>query len=65
MGQGKDHMKARRINDFGAVAIDPDFLRHGLAEGIVTVAAGIIMEFHMPVAATLAGIDTKPSGLAV
>lgn len=56
MGQGKDHMKIRGINDFRPAIIHPDFLADSLAVWAVPVAAGIIMGFCMPAFGTDADI---------
>lgn len=48
MGQGKDHMKIRGINDFRPAFVYPDFLADSLAVGAVPVPTGIIMGFCMP-----------------
>lgn len=48
MGQGKDHMEIRGINDFRPTFVHPDFLVYSLTDGAVPVAAGIVMGFCMP-----------------
>lgn len=53
MGKGKHHMKIRRINDFSPAFIHPDFLLYSLSVRTVTVAAGIIVDFHMSAIGTL------------
>lgn len=47
MGQGKDNMEVRGIDDFGTALIHPDFFLDSLAVWTVTVTAGIIVQFCM------------------
>ncbi len=63
MGEGKDHMEVRRVNDLGPTPVHPELLLDGLAVGAAAVAAGIIMDLHVaavwaeaPVAAQLPGL---------
>ena len=65
MWQGKNHMEVRGIDHFRPARIHPDFFQDGLAFGTVTVAAGIIVEFHVPAFAALADITAKLPGFAV
>lgn len=48
MGQGKDHMEIRGIDDFRPTFVHPDFLVYSLTDGAVPVPAGIIVDFCMP-----------------
>lgn len=64
MGECKDHMEIRGVDDFRPAFIHPDLFEDSLAVGAVAVAAGIIVEFHMAAGSTLAGIDTKLAGFA-
>ena len=54
MGKRKDDMKVRGINDLGLSLIHPDFFQDSLAAGAVTVAAGVVMYFHVSAIRTLA-----------
>lgn len=45
MGQGKNDMEVRGIDDFGPATIDPAFFLYSLAVRAVTVFAGIIVYF--------------------
>lgn len=47
MGQGKDHMEIRGIDDFRPTFVHPDFLVYSLTDGAVPIPAGIIMGFRM------------------
>ena len=53
MGKRKHHMKVRGINDLCFSFIHPEFLQDRLAVGAVTVAAGVVMDFHVPAVFTL------------
>ena len=65
MGEGKNHMEVRGINDFGPAFIHPDFFQDSLAFGTVTVAAGIVVELHVPAFTAAADITAKLPGSAV
>ena len=65
MGKGKHHMKVRRINNLGSAFIYPDFLLHSLTVRAVTVAAGVVVDFHVPTVRTLTEVAAKLSGFAV
>ena len=59
MGQCKNHMKVRRINDLCPAFVHPDFLLYGLTVWTAAVTAGIVMEFHVPTVRTLAQVDAE------
>ena len=65
MGQGKDHMEVRRVNDFCPAFVHPDLFENSLTVRTVTVTAGVVMEFHMAAVRTPAHIDSKFSGFTV
>lgn len=65
MGQGKDHMEVRCVNDFCPAFIHPDLLENSLTVRAVTVTAGVVMEFHVSAVHTPAHIDPKFSGFTV
>jgi len=48
------HMKIRRINDFGSTFIHPEFFFDSLTVCTVPVAAGIVMVFDVTAIGTLA-----------
>lgn len=65
MGQGKDHMEVRCVNDFCPAFIHPNLLGNSLTVRTVTVTAGVVMEFHMSAVHTPDHIDSKFSGFTV
>lgn len=65
MGQCKYHMKVGRVDDFGPAFIHPDFFLHGLTVWAVSVAAGVVVDFHMPAVRTLTKVTAKFTGFAV
>lgn len=65
MGQGKDDMEVRGVNDLRPAFIHPEFLLDGLAVGAVTVAAGIIMDFKVSAVGTDGSINAEGAGFAV
>ena len=64
MGQGKNHMKVRGVDDFRPAFIHPDFLLYSLTVRAVTVAAGVVVDFYVPTVRTLTEVTAKLSGLA-
>ena len=60
---GKDYMKIRCIDDLSLSGIYPDLFQKCLAVRTVTVAAGIMMEGHMPAVVTYTDITAKLPGL--
>lgn len=54
VGQSKNHMEIRGINDFCPAFIYPDFLKNSLTVRTVAVTAGIIVYFRVSAAGTLA-----------
>lgn len=65
MGQGKNDMEVRGIDDFGTPLIHPDFLIDSLAVRAVTVSAGIIVDFGISAVGTDREIAAKPAGFTV
>ncbi len=65
MGQGKDDMEVRGVNDLRPAFIHPEFLLDSLAVGAVTVAAGIIMDFKVSAVGTDGSINAEGAGFAV
>lgn len=65
MWKRKNHMKVRRIDHLSPAFIHPDLFEDCLSIRTIAVAAGIIMDHHMPAVAALAEIITKLSGFAV
>ena len=65
MGQGKDDMEVRGVDDLSPALIHPEFFLDGLAVGAVTVTAGIIMNFKVSAIGTEGGIDAEGTGFAV
>lgn len=65
MRECKDHMKIRRINDFGPSFIDPYLFIYSLTVGAVAVTAGVIMKFNMSAIRTLADVDSEFPGFTV
>lgn len=65
MGEGEDHMEIGCVNDLGPALVHPDFLKDGLAVWAVSVAAGIIVEIHVPALGALAYVVSEFSGFAV
>ena len=65
MGQGKNDMEVRGIDDFGTPPIHPDFLIDSLAVRAVTVSAGIIVDFGISAVGTDREIAAKPAGFTV
>ncbi len=65
MREGKDHMKVRRVNDFGPTVIHPKFGHNSLAVGAAAVTAGIVMEFDMAAVLALGDGKAKGAGLAI
>jgi hypothetical protein len=65
MRKGKNYVEVGRINDFCPAFIDPDFLKHGLTIGAVTVPAGVMVDFHMSAVRTLTDVTPKFSGFTV
>ena len=55
MRKRKDHMKIRRVNDFGSTFIHPEFFFDSLT---VPVTAGIVMVFNVTAIGTLADCCT-------
>jgi len=64
MGKGEDHMEIGGVNHLGPAPVHPDFLKNSLAVGAVTVAAGIVMEIHVPALGALAYVVSEFSGFA-
>lgn len=65
MGKRKHHMKVRGINDLGSSFIHPDLLQDRLAVRAVTVAAGVVVKFHVSTVCTLADVAAKVAGFTV
>ena len=65
MGQCKNHMKVGGVDNFGPAFIHPNFFQYSLTVGTVTVAAGVVVDFHMPAVSTLTEVTAKLTGLAV
>ena len=65
MGQCKNHMKVRGVDDFGPAFIHPDFFLYGLTARAVSVTAGIVVNFHVPAVGTLTEVTAKFTGFAV
>lgn len=65
MGKRKHYMKVRGINDLGLSFIYPDLFQDSLAVRAVTVAAGVIMYFHVSALRTLAYVYAKSAGFTV
>ena len=65
MGQGKDDMEVRGVDDLGPALIHPKLLLDGLAIGAVTVAAGIIMDFNVTAIGTNGSINAEGAGFAI
>lgn len=63
MGQCERHMEVRGVNDFRPAFVHSDFFLDGLAARAVTVAAGIVVELHMPAVRAAENIHTEFSGL--
>ena len=53
MRKCKDHMKIRRVNDFGSPFIHPEFFFDSLTVRTVAVTAGIVMVFNVATIGTL------------
>ena len=60
----KNHMEIGGINDFRFSGINPDFLKDSLTVGAVPVAAGIIVDLHMPAISTLGNVAAKRATFA-
>ena len=65
VGERKYHMEVRGINDFRPAFIHPDFFLYRLAVWAAAVAAGILMDLHMPATRTTAQVETELSGFTV
>ena len=65
MRKRKDHMKIRRVNDFGSAFIHPEFFFDSLTVRTVPVAAGIVMVFDVTAIGTLAERCTQHAGFTV
>lgn len=65
MGEGEDHVEIRRVDNLRPAPVHPDLLKDDLAVGAAAVAAGIIVEIHMPALGALADVISKLSRLAV
>lgn len=65
MGQGKNDMEVRGIDDFSPAVINPEFFLDSLAVRAVTVFAGIIVYFHMAAVGTDREIATELTGFTV
>jgi len=65
MREGEDHMEIGGVNNLGPALVHPDFLKYGLAVGAVSVAAGIVVEVHVPALGALAYVASEFSGFAV
>ena len=61
---GKDHMEIGSVDDFRFPSVNPEFLEERLAVGTVAVAAGIIVEVHVPAVGADGDIAAQLSGLA-
>ena len=59
------HMEIGRIDHFRPALVHPDLFFDSLTVWTVTVAAGVIVEFHMPAVWTLGNIYPKFSGFTV
>ncbi len=64
MGEGKDHMEVRRVNDLGPAPVHPELLLDGLAVGAAAVVAGIIMGLHVAAVGAEAPVTAQLPGLA-
>lgn len=65
MWKCKNHMKVGRIDYFCTPLVYSDFFHDSLTVGTVTVAAGVVMELHMPAIITPANVITKFPGFTV
>ena len=65
MWKRKDHMKIRRVNDFGSTLIHPKLLFDSLTVRTVTVTTGIVMIFDVTAIGTLADRCTQNTGFTV
>ena len=64
MRQGKHDMEVGGVDDFRPALINPELFGHCLTVGAVPVAAGIIVELHMPAFRTCADVHAELAGLA-
>ena len=58
-------MKVGGVNDFCPAFIYPDFFQYSLAVGTVAIAAGVVVDFHVPAVGTLTEVTAKFTGFAV
>ena len=65
MRQCEYHMEVGSIDHLGPAFVHPELFLHSLAVGAVTVAAGTVVELHMPAVRADGDIDAEPSGFAV
>jgi len=65
MGQGKDYMVVRCVNDLRTAFVNPQFLFHGLTVGTVAVATGIVVDLKVSAVITAGNIVTELPGLTV
>ena len=64
MRNRKHYVKIRRINDFRTPLVNPKFFQDCLTVGTVAVAAGIIVDLHMPAISTLGNVAAKRATFA-
>ena len=64
MGECKNHMEVRGVNDLGPALIHPDFPEDRLAVRAVAVAAGVIVEMNMSAFGAFADVNAKAAGFA-
>ncbi len=65
MRKGEYHMEVGSINDFRPAFVHPELRMNRLAVGAVAVAAGVIVELHMPAVRALGKIGPEFSGFTV
>lgn len=65
MGQGKNDMEVRGIDDLSPAIIDPEFFLNSLAVRAVTVTAGIIVYFSMAAVGTDREVAAELTGFTV
>lgn len=64
MGERKDHVEVRGVNDLGPALVHPDFLLHGLAVGAAAVLTGAGAQEGVPAGVAAAQAEAELSGLA-
>ena len=65
MRKRKDHMKIRRVNDYGYTFIHPEYYFDSLTVRTVPVTAGIVMVYNVTAIGTLADSCTQHAGITV